>query len=95
MNLRLLEKARRALRPDGRIAIHDFVVDDERGDSPLFSALFSVNLLVYTRGGQTYSRREYEDMLTKSGFSDIEKFEIAGGGVGNPSCLIVGRKRAD
>jgi ubiquinone/menaquinone biosynthesis C-methylase UbiE len=90
-NLELLRKARDVLRPGGRVAIHDFVVSRD-GTSPLFGALFSVNMLAYTRGGQTYSREEYADMLATSGFGAIATHEILEGRVGNPSTLVVGER---
>jgi SAM-dependent methyltransferase len=90
-NLELLRKAHDVLRPGGRVAIHDFVVTHD-GTSPLFGALFSVNMLAYTNGGQTYSREEYAEMLSTSGFRAIATHEVLEGRVGNPSTLIVGER---
>src|SRR5262249_24360832 len=62
MNARLLAKAHAALSPGGRVAIDDFVVDEE-GCGPPFAARFSINMLIYTRGGRVYSLGEYQRMI--------------------------------
>lgn len=90
-NVVLLQKALEALAPGGRLAIHDFVVDAD-GTGPMFDALFSVNMLAYTKGGQTYSREEYKEMMALVGFRDVVDFDVLKGKVGNPTSLVVGMK---
>jgi 3-hydroxy-5-methyl-1-naphthoate 3-O-methyltransferase len=87
-NAHLFQKAYAALDPGGRIAVHDFTVSDD-GCSPPFAALFSVNMLTYTEGGQCYSREEYRCMLRGAGFEDLRIHELSG----QPSStLLVGNK---
>ncbi|MFO7751851.1 MAG: methyltransferase [Desulfobacteraceae bacterium] len=66
----LLGKAFDVLNPGGLIVIHDFVLNDTR-DSPLFPALFSLNMYLRTKGGKAYSRGEIVNMLEGAGFKDI------------------------
>ena len=55
-NLRLLRKAFLAARRGGQVVIHDFMLNGNKTE-PLFSALFSVHMLVYTKNGRVYSSR--------------------------------------
>lgn len=75
VNRRLLRESFRALRPGGRVVIHDFLVDDAR-TQPLFGALFSVHMLAYTRGGRTYTAAEYENWLREAGFTGLWRRKI-------------------
>lgn len=92
-NRALFARVRRALSPGGRIAVHDFVVDDSRA-APAFSALFAVNMLVYTEGGATYSTSEYRAWLMEASFEDLVEHEVLKGRVDNPSWLVVGARGA-
>lgn len=74
---RLVKKAVSALEPGGTILIHDFILDNTR-DSPLFPALFSLNMLVVTEGGQAYSEEEIMAMLEKAGICDIRRTAYRG-----------------
>src|SRR5207253_1843708 len=67
VNRALVEKAHAALRPGGRVAVHDFVVEED-GCGPPWAALFSLNVLTYTRGGRVYSVAEYLRLLAAAGF---------------------------
>jgi len=64
-----------ALEKGGLIIIHDFILDDSR-DSPLFPALFSLNMLVNTDRGQSYSEGEIRSMLEKAGVKDIRRLDF-------------------
>jgi 2-polyprenyl-3-methyl-5-hydroxy-6-metoxy-1,4-benzoquinol methylase len=70
-NLSLLEKSRDALNPKGRIAIHEFFLDKNRA-FPIPGALFSVNMLVNTAAGRSYTMHEMKTWLTKTGFKGIK-----------------------
>ncbi len=59
-----------ALQPGGMVLIHDFLLN-ENMDGPLFPALFSLNMLQGTDGGQAYSRGQVEAMLTTAGFDHV------------------------
>jgi ubiquinone/menaquinone biosynthesis C-methylase UbiE len=66
-NMLVLDKCRKALRKDGKIAIYEFLIDKDL-TTPLHSALFSVNMLVNTAGGRAYSSREIMGWLRSAGF---------------------------
>lgn len=58
------------LAPGGLILIHDFILNSEK-DGPEFPALFSLNMLVGTDRGRSYSDTEISEMLLFAGFTDI------------------------
>jgi ubiquinone/menaquinone biosynthesis C-methylase UbiE len=89
-NLRLFKKAMRALRPGGRIAIHDFVVSED-GTSPAFGALFSVHMMVYSRKGKTYALRDYNAWAVKAGFRRFSYRDVCAGAQ-NASVLMTAFK---
>ena len=64
-----------ALEPGGLIAIHEFILDDTR-DGPLFPALFSLNMLLGTASGRSYTEHELTAMLTEAGFGQIAKIPV-------------------
>ncbi|MCR4295201.1 MAG: acetylserotonin O-methyltransferase [Elusimicrobia bacterium] len=76
VNRRLIAESRRALKPGGRIIIHDFMLDPDRVQ-PVFGALFSVHMLAYTEGGRTYTAAEYAGWLRRAGFSRLMERPIA------------------
>jgi hypothetical protein len=66
----LLRKSFDTLRPGNRIIIHEMLYSDDK-TGPLPPAGFSVMMLVLT-SGQFYSGRELSDMLTDTGFRQVE-----------------------
>lgn len=90
VNRELVRRAHLALRPGGRVLVHDFMTGPD-GTAPLFGALFSVHLGVYTEQGRTYRAAEYRRWLEEAGFADIEERPIAAGAQ-NETRLLVGRK---
>jgi SAM-dependent methyltransferase len=73
--LDLLRKAAAVLEPGGRLMVQDFMLADEKS-APLFPALFSLNMLVNTPQGRSYSTREIVAMLAAAGLHDISVLEI-------------------
>jgi len=66
--IRFLKRAHTALRPGGRVAIVEFVPNEDRVTPP-GSAGFSLIMLASTPEGDAYTFGEYSDMLAQSGFS--------------------------
>ncbi len=66
-NLDLFKKAFRSLKPGGRIVIRDHIMDPERTE-PLSGAVFAVNMLLATEGGNTYTFEEVQGSLLQAGF---------------------------
>jgi ubiquinone/menaquinone biosynthesis C-methylase UbiE len=82
----LLKKAFRALKSGGTIAIAEWLVNDER-TKPLPSLMFSVQMLVNTEKGDTFSFNEIKQWLEDAGFKKVRKLEAPG-----PSPLILATK---
>jgi SAM-dependent methyltransferase len=82
----LLKKAFGALKPGGTIAIAEWLVNDER-TKPLPSLMFSVQMLVNTEKGDTFSFNEIKNWLEDAGFKKVRKLEAPG-----PSPLILATK---
>lgn len=74
---RIVQKAASALEPGGTLIIHDFILDNTR-DRPLFPALFSLNMLVRTEGGQSYSEAEIMTLMTNAGIEKIKRTPYKG-----------------
>lgn len=70
-NRALYRKIAAAIKPQGWIYIRDIVMEPSR-TSPVAGALFAVNMLSATKGGNTYSLAEIQADLESSGFSDVE-----------------------
>lgn len=69
-NVDLYRKVRRALAPGGVLLIRDHVMDVERTHPPL-GALFAINMLVSTDGGDTYTFDEVRQTLEQAGFGSV------------------------
>lgn len=89
-NLKLVEKARRALRPGGRLVIHDYLAEPSRPSSA-FVANLAVHLLVFTGRGSVYTLEQYRGWLRESGFGRIHHRAVAEGSV-HRSAAVIGRK---
>jgi len=70
-NRELFAKTFAALRPGGRVAIRDVVMDPDRTTPPM-GALFAINMLVNTPSGGTCTFEEIADDLGSAGFVDAE-----------------------
>ncbi len=85
-SLALLGKSYQALNAGGRIAIQEFMLEQDRAH-PVPGALFSVNMLVNTTGGRCYTPQEMTGWLAISGFSGI-MIKVLG-----DSVLVTGKKQ--
>ena len=68
------------------IMVHEFLLNDSK-DAPLFPALFSLNMLVATASGQSYSEGEIREVLAAGGVTRIERIPME---LPNDSGVIVG-----
>jgi hypothetical protein len=84
----LLSKTAAALDSDGILMIQEFIVD-EGPDSSEFPALFSLNMLLGTEAGQSYTGRELAGMMSEAGLTDVERIELD---LPNGAGIIRGRK---
>lgn len=85
-NLALLGRVFDALAPKGMTAIHEFTLAEDHA-SPVPGALFSVNMLVNTTEGRSYTPKEMKGWMTKVGFGRIKKVAL------EDTVVMIGRKR--
>ncbi len=64
-----------ALEPGGMLMVQEFILADTMA-SPLFPALFSLNMLLGTPQGRSYSQRQLEEMMTAAGAKSIRRLEL-------------------
>ena len=62
----LLRNAGAAVKPGGLICVQEFLLRDDR-TGPAGPALFALNMLTQTKGGQAYTEKEVRTMLTDAG----------------------------
>jgi SAM-dependent methyltransferase len=82
----VLRKAVAALEPGGVILVQEFILDDTK-DAPLFPALFSLNMLLGTPEGQSYSQSELFGMMTAAGATQLRRIPLK---LPNGAGVIVG-----
>jgi precorrin-6B methylase 2 len=69
-NEALFRKVFAALDPGGRVVVRDHVLSPDRTE-PRSGALFAVNMLVGTEGGNSYTEAEIRDALIEAGFVGV------------------------
>lgn len=84
---RIIEKVVTVLEPGGLIFIQDFILNDTF-DQPLFPALFSLNMLIHTPRGQSYSETQIKEMLARARVREISRMPYRGP---NDSGIVCGR----
>jgi (2Fe-2S) ferredoxin/predicted O-methyltransferase YrrM len=83
-NQAIFRRARHALAPNGRLVVQDFILNPDK-TGPQHATLFSLNMLVSTDAGASYSEPEYTRWMKSAGFTDVSRINLPG-----PSDLIVG-----
>jgi predicted O-methyltransferase YrrM/DNA-binding CsgD family transcriptional regulator len=87
-NARLIARCYDALAAGGRLAIQEFILEPDKCGPPS-AALFSLNMLVGTRAGASYSEPEYTAWMQSAGFTAIRRVRMPG-----PAGLIIGTRSA-
>jgi hypothetical protein len=82
----MIEKTAASLEEGGLLLIHEFILENTL-DAPLFPALFSLNMLVNTKEGRSYSEDQIKGMLAKAGLKNIQRLPFEGP---NESGIITG-----
>lgn len=67
----LLKKSYDSLIPGGLVVVREGLLDNE-GTSPVSAVLFSLNMLVNTGEGQSYSGEEIMDLMSSVGFAQTK-----------------------
>jgi 2-polyprenyl-3-methyl-5-hydroxy-6-metoxy-1,4-benzoquinol methylase len=86
-NVRLLRKINAALKPGGRVAILEFVPNEDRV-SPAIPAAFSLVMLAGTPAGDAYTFHELRDMLEQAGFGNAAQMPLPM----SPQTLVIASK---
>ena len=73
----ILRKAAASLKDGGVMLIHDFILNDT-SDGPLFPAIFSLNMLINTDKGRSYTESQIREMMTEAGLRNIERLPFEG-----------------
>ncbi len=72
----------------GLLVVHEGLIDPE-GTSPVRAALFSLNMLVNTGAGQSYSGEEIMALMREAGFEVLEVKRLP---PPIPTSLVIGEK---
>ncbi len=70
-NIDILSRVYKALKRGGKLVIHQMIINDDR-TSPMLSALQSINLLVNTPAGNSYTYADIWVVLKEAGFGELE-----------------------
>ena len=71
-NVELYKKIHRALEPGGVVLIRDHIMDESRTQPPA-GAMFALNMLVNTSGGDTFTFGEVKETLEAAGFGEVKQ----------------------
>jgi hypothetical protein len=74
-NVSLFRKCRSALNATGRLALIDYIANDDR-ISPPEDAAFALTMLATSERGDVYTFGEFSDMLRSAGFSEVHRPDI-------------------
>lgn len=69
-NVKLLQRVYDSMNIEGQVVINEIIIDDNR-ISPLNSAMYSLNMLVNTQEGDSYTETDIWIMLRESWFQSI------------------------
>jgi len=89
-NQKLFQKIFAHLNTGGRLFVQDFFLDQGR-QSPQFSALFALNMLVHTQSGRTYTFSEVERWMTEAGFVSVKPLTMK---LPRSIAIVVGEKHS-
>ena len=84
----LLKKIAASLQPGGRVAVLEFVPNDDRVTPPA-PAMFAMQMLGGTPSGDAYTLKELTSMLNAAGFGSVAGHPLQG-----PQTLVVGTKQS-
>ncbi len=85
-NRRLIRKCANAVVPGGQVVVLDQIMNEDR-TAPLPAAMFALNMLVGTGGGDTYTESEVRGWMEEVGLSNVTRKDTAFN-----NALVVGRK---
>ena len=74
-NQKILKKCWDSLVKDGIVVIQEFILNHSKTMLP-FGTLFSLNMLMGTQGGSSYSAVEMKEWLKKAGFKKLKRIDL-------------------
>jgi (2Fe-2S) ferredoxin/protein-L-isoaspartate O-methyltransferase len=80
----LVKKCYSALASNGRLVVQEFFLEEDK-TGPLMAVLFSLNMLVGTKAGSSYSAVECAGWLEQAGFQNVRHIRLPG-----PTGLMIG-----
>jgi len=83
----IMNKGVSALEQGGLMLIHDFILNDT-SDGPLFPAIFSLNMLINTYKGRSYTEEQIKEMMIEAGLTNVKRLPFTGP---NESGIMSGR----
>jgi predicted O-methyltransferase YrrM len=86
-NEALVKKCADALNEGGRVIIQDFLMSEDRTE-PLLGAIFSLNMLVETKAGDTFTEKEISTWMENAGLKLIARKDTASPGYSQ----VIGKK---
>ena len=88
-NQDLYQNIHQALIPNGMLIIRDHIMDDDRVNPP-DGAIFAINMLVGTQGGDTYTLKEVANALETVGFINVKQIKHGA----KMDCIVTAQKPA-
>lgn len=85
-NKLLFSKCQEALNKNGQLVVLDYVMNEDRTE-PAMGAMFSLNMLVGTKSGDTFTESEIKSWMEETGFSFVNRKSTEFG-----TDLMIGRK---
>lgn len=79
VNQAIFRRVGAALRPGGRFIIQDAFLHDREGLYPVEASVFAVSMLLFTRGGNTYSVPDTARWLKEAGFIGVKPVPLKKG----------------
>lgn len=84
-NVAIFRKFRKALKPGGTLLINDFIPNDDGTGHP-FALMFACQMLLASKGGNSWRQGDYRSWLTEAGFQSMEFMAT-----GTPATVVFAR----
>lgn len=86
LNEKFLRKVHACLKPGGKVAVLEFVPNDDRVSPPI-PAAFALLMLTHTVKGDAYTHRQLSAMLENAGFRNVERHDLP-----TPQTIVVAHR---
>jgi len=68
----LIKKCAESLNPEGQLVVQDYIMNEDRTE-PARGAIFALNMLTGTQGGDTYTENEIKSWMNNAGLSGFKR----------------------